>query len=402
MPKLRKEFSTSAMLPVVLGTQNHVSKRLQEAHDSGFAMTEATMVARNLIAAGHKYVRSAIPHMAIAPPMKEAGIVTRFNKAAPFYDRWEGQDFPFIDPDDASLPKGETHNEPGTRRSTLSGVEYGFDEDGRPQIPYLDSSGIKGRFGAQFSVNTTIDVLAIDPQTDEDGFEVLTEMSIVNGNDEPAIIGGYFESKAGPDGRHLRTPEAIWETKVKEFFEEGISGSIPLLPEFEAKLGEYSGPPHERPAKAKWDQVEKYDPGFLARLKKVMKDDHIVAEGPLLLSPGTTDNSWGESSVSWFLLSDEHWDYIVGDNPVYPYERKAGDDALDVQFQALNGETLAETRMPHRAFKAYIVADYILKQQAEGNSFDQSRVLEQARDMTSYLDGQRLANEAAPVPVVSS
>lgn len=397
MPTLRKEYLDPNAPP--LGTEHHVFSRLETALKTHPA-SEATEIAQRLISAADAYVKSEIPFMGVAPFMKDEGITSRYNKTSPYYDRWKGTGFPFVDPDNGSLPEGEQRNEAGTRRATLTGVEYGTNENGLPKNPYLETSGINGRFGAQFGNNTTIDIMPVRIDIDDTGLEVLKMLEIINKHDEPAAIGGFVETKAGPDGKHIRDAEVIFHTKLKELFEEAVSGSIPLLPEFEAKLDHYAGPPAERPAMAKWDQVMKYDPTFLDRLEAMVRAEQITFEGPILLSPGTTDNSWGESSVSWFTITPEKWEAVVGESPKYPYAFTAGDDAKDVNFIEVTADSVAATHTPHRAFKAYVLADYILHRQAEGNEFSQSRILDQANDLITYFDEQRAINESKPIPEI--
>lgn len=398
MPKLRNEFLDPTAPP--LGTEKHVFSRLQAAIKN-HPNSEATKVAQRLILSADAYVKSEVPFMGLAPHMTKAGITSRYQAEQPHFDRWAGQKLSFVDPDDGSLPAGETRNEKGTRRRTLTGVEYITNEDGYPQNPYLDTSGIKGRFGAQFGNNTTVDILPLLPTTDAEGFEVLQMLEIINSNDTPAIIGGFVETKAGEDGKHIRDENVTFHTRLKELFEEAVSGSIPLLPEYAAKVDSYPGLPAEKPAKAKWDQVMEHDPEFLTRLEAMISKEQVVFEGPILLSPGTTDNSWGESSVSAFVITPEKWQAVIGENPKFPYEFSAGDDAKAVNFIEINAESVAVTSTPHRAFKAYAMANYILNRQSEGNDFSKSRVLEQARDVTSYFDKQLAINEARPIPEYS-
>jgi hypothetical protein len=398
MPSLRQKFLKADAAP--LGTEKHVFSRLQDAL-AEHAGTDATKVAQSLILSADKFVKSEIPFMGIAPFMTQAGIESRYEEPQPYYDRWAESNFAFVDPADGQLPAGEARNEVGTRRATLTGIEYGSDANSLPQNPYLETSGIKGRFGAQFGNNTTVDIIPFRVTQDADGFEVLEALEIINGDGHPANIGGYVETKAGADGKHVRDAATIFNTKLKEFFEEAVSGSIPLLPEYEAKLDEYAGPPAERPAKAKWDQVAEHDQGFLTRLETMLSADHIAFEGPILLSPGTTDNCWGETSLSWFMIANDDWNKVVGDKPAFEYDFIAGDDALDVNFVALNAASVAATHTPHRAFKAYALADYILQQQAKGDDFAKSHILDQARDITAYFERQEIVNKAKPIPTLT-
>ena len=170
MPTLRQEYLDAKAPP--LGTRNHVFARLENAL-SNHPESEATKVARDLILSADQYVKSEIPFLGLAPFMQEKGITSRYNREKPYYDRWAGKNFPFVDPENGSLPHGENRNEVGTRRATLTGIQYSTNKDGLPQNPYLETSGVNGRFGAQFGNNTTIDILPFRTVIDNDGLEIL-------------------------------------------------------------------------------------------------------------------------------------------------------------------------------------------------------------------------------------
>ncbi len=393
MPRLKAEYLDPSKPPI--GTADHVSLSLQAAIND-FPDDPATKVAAGLIRAAFDYTKSEVPFMPIAWHVQtRGGIGSRYNREAPYFDAWQGQDLPYVDPDDGQIDRREQFNHLGTRRATMTGVPIEFGKDGLPINPYYEDTGISGRSSGLWGSNSIVDVLGLVSRRDESGMETLYEINVRKPCGKLVAVGGYIETEPNEDGEHIITEEVIIDNAAKEFFEEAISGSVALRPEYESRVHEYPGiKPEQQLAAAKLDMVMTHDPSFIERLKEVIRDNGRTAyAGPILLSAGTMNNSWGETNAKWFNMTDANWIYIKGqDEQNFGYDLVAGDDVIDLTLAPSGSETMHDTTVNHRILKAYMIADYILARQAEGETFEDSHVLKQGQEMINTLDSMRLGN----------
>jgi len=305
------------------------------------------------------------------------------------------------------LKSGEKWNS-GRRQSHR--LTYTFNNAGIPVNPYiktgLSGRGILGRFGP----NHAVDIGAFRVMPDCSGDLALHILAInrKDADDKPAFCGGFVEFHNPVNGEYVLDDQVILETKAYEFFEEMVSGSITLLPEFQARLEEE----HARAVEAlqkrrggapvsearsqemffqieaglKIEQVQTYDPEFFDRLMDVLSDGHDVYAGPILQSSRNTDNAWLETHLAWIELDEAEWEYVRGDpDPVFDYEFSAGDDASDVGFFKLGPELLEEIIACHGAMLAFMTASYLLDKAHMGEELPDS-VWQQMERMADHLE----------------
>jgi hypothetical protein len=293
----------------------------------------------------------------------------------------------WADHPDSPLRAGEKWNE--GRRATKTGTVYDFDEDDRPINPYHDT-GLRGQgcLGAM-GPNHTVDngILVVKP--DENGDEALYALGILRkfDGDVPAFSGGFAKLKKEADGSFSIDRETIIDSQVEEFFEEMVSGSIDLRPDYAARLSEmFNHEVQKREAVSgvvlsdaekeliheetethlKLQQVQDLDPGFMQRLRSIVADGRECFAGPVLSADRATNNAWVETSLSWFVLDDAVWEHIKGDNPVFDYQFTAGDDASGVQMFRIDEELITNAFDSHGAMFTFMVASYLLHEQAQG------------------------------------
>jgi hypothetical protein len=296
------------------------------------------------------------------------------------------------------------------RRATASGTQYTTNEDDHPINPYMNT-GINGRGClGQFGPNHAVDngVLVIRP--DEDNTPTLYAVGILRkfDNDAPAFSGGFAKFREDESGTLIFDNEAVTETKVEELFEEMISGSVEVLPENKERVetqyqeriddivanseGERSFTQQERDeiygqveTEIKMEQVKDLDPGFLERLHEVVAESVECFAGPILNDNRSTNNAWIESRLSWFVLDDDNWNYIVGDDPKFDYALTAGDDASDTVYHRVDEDLVATAFASHGPMFAYMAASYILESENNGDHIEPS-ILSQLEEIANYLE----------------
>ncbi len=293
------------------------------------------------------------------------------------------------------------------RRETYMSIDYHLDIHGRPINPYMNY-GITGRgFLGRFGPNHTVDVGVLRVMPNEKGEQRLHALGIIRGdNHKPALCGGFieFDKESAMNGYTL-DKRLIVQTRVEEFFEEMISGSVELRVAYSEGLGDElqremnkyevaSGCSITDQEKVRLErylrtqrklkQVREFDPQFMSRLKLALAEATEVFKGPVLSSSRNTNTSWVETNLSWIELTDQKWQEIKGNNIWSRYDFVAGDDALDVQWFEINAELISKASSSHGAFFFYLLQSYMAAH-ASKNKALYSALHEQAEAIQSAL-----------------
>ncbi len=370
----------------------------------GAPNTSVTELVKELIDLAKRYDLYKNTQMKIDKRYRQAGVVADV-QSPPYFDHDNILGAVWADNAKAPLERGEQWN--CGRRATLTGVRYKLDEKGLPINPY-QVRGVKGRglLGA-FGPNYTMDNGAVRILKNKDGKERLHVTGIIRkDNGKPAFAGGFAESKKLPDGSYLLDKETIIETLVKEFFEEMVSGSVDLLPEyvdrFEAEfedvidnleksrggkklsLERLEEKRSQFLTELKYDQVKRDDPGFFERLTHVIASGRECYAGPVMNSTRVTDNAWIETVLQWYFLDDDVWSFVKGDNPVFNYRLSAGDDAANIVLHDISSDLVREASASHGAMFVFLGASYLLDCQEKGR-FIQPSVMEQFQEIVVFL-----------------
>lgn len=320
---------------------------------------------------------------------------------------------PWADDPKNPLEQGEEWNK--GRRATATGITYTFNTAGHPINPYmntgLEGRGVLGQFGPNHAVDNGILVI----KNDEQGTPTLYALGITRkfDNDAPAFAGGFAKYARDDKGAYIFDDDAIIDTKVEEFFEEMISGSIDLLPEYAALYDdELNAEVQSRLAKQndgstalaqeiteelemqtathlKMKQVQDKDPEFFTRLRETISASHNCYAGPVLNDNRSTNNAWIETRLSWFVMDDTTWDYIKGDAPVFGYAFSAGDDASDVIPHRLDADLIENAFASHGSMFAFMAASFVLNAQNTGTQPD-ANIIGQIEDIADYLNQFKL------------
>ncbi len=295
------------------------------------------------------------------------------------------------------------------RRATATGQPYDQDAQGRPVNPYMNTGingrGLLGQFGPNHAVDSGLPILIKrDTQT---GQKTLFMLGITRKFDQnaPALAGGFAKYPAG--GSYIMDQAAIVQTQTEEFFEEMISGSVILLPEFadlidvrfntmiagiEGARGstidtDHRDEIHEQVTTAlKMEQVQKYDPDFLQRLKNHIAKGHECFAGPVLCDPRSTNNAWIESHLTWSSFDEQDWESIKGDDK-FGYRLDGGDDASSVVYHKFGAAIVRNAYASHGVMMTFMAASYLLKTQDENQTID-SAILSQCREVADLFLGQ--------------
>ncbi len=317
---------------------------------------------------------------------------------------------PWADDEKHPLESGEKWNH--GRRATNTGLKYTFNPFGLAVNPYIDT-GVNGRGGlGRYGPNHTVDNGILTIKKNENGDPELYALCILRklDGDVPAFAGGFAEYGRYEDGSyHFNKAAETW-TRTKEFFEEMISGSISLLPEYqplldgaiekelntrtqarggrkisESQTNEIS---EQVETALKLKQIEEHDPYFLKRLHEVTASGKECFAGPILQSQRSTNNAWIETQLSWIMMDENIWSYIKGENPVFDYDFSAGDDASGVKLFKIDPWLISNAHGSHGALLAFMSASYLLSMQAQNKEIPVS-VIEQLKDLTSFLVSSR-------------
>ncbi len=307
------------------------------------------------------------------------------NAANPAYIRHEsviGKDW--ADDEAAPLQQGEEWHK--GRRATLTGQSYALNAAGHPVNPYfntgLTGQGALGQFGPNHAVDNGIMLQSRrDEQSGKDGLYALGIIRRYD-NNAPAFSGGFAKFHKDASGAYTFDNDAIITSKAEEFFEEMVSGSIPLLPAYEAQVEPHFEAMMQTLSKARGGatigaaereeiknqiiteqrlkQVEDCDPSFMQRLKDVLAKGRACFAGPVLNDNRSTNNAWIETQLSWIEMDDATWTYICGSNPRFPYALSAGDDAAGVVWHKIDGDLMDKAFASHGAMFAFMAASYLI------------------------------------------
>lgn len=275
------------------------------------------------------------------------------------------QEMIYADDPDFPLGYGESWNE--GRRSTHTGVHYKLDSDGKPINPYANT-GLTGRgVLAHFGPNHAVDIGTLVIKDDEAGKPAIYALGITRkyDNDAKAFAGGFLKYPENEGGGYPIDSETLTRSRTEEFFEEMISGSVELLPEYQEKADLLIDDEMPEMKKAeiitslKLEQVEEHDIGFLQRLYDFLAQGRECFAGPILNDPRSTNQSWIESQLSWVVMDDEAWEEIRGSNPKFDYRFMAGDDASAVQPHKLDVALVDNAYASHGPMFAFMAASYL-------------------------------------------
>lgn len=290
------------------------------------------------------------------------------------------------------------------RRSTNINICYELNEQGYPVNPYFDygvtGRGVIGRFGPNHAVDNG--VLRI--MNNRQGQPRLHALGIIrNDNGLPALCGGFTNFVQGKDGRYPYTRKVALFSQASEFVEELVSGSVTLKSEFadgieqeiadaileqELSLGQKLAQNkklalrNEIITHRKMRQIDAEDPGFLRRVYDAFDGAHECYAGPVLNSGRNTNNAWMETRLSWFMLDEERWDKIRGNNN---YDFVAGDDAQAVLWHEITPDLVRGATGSHGAFFTYLLSSYLLTTKDR----DEDRlagIRQQAQELLTFLD----------------
>lgn len=309
----------------------------------------------------------------------------------------------WADDEAAPLKHGEKWNE--GRRASNTGLAYAFNEHGYPINPFfntgLNGRGVLGQFGPNHAVDNGVLVIK-----QEDGKPTLYAQGIYRKDAPgvPAFAGGFAKFLKTDDGQYIFDRATVVNSQVEELFEEMISGSVPLLPDYEmravAMIEDNIGPRlsagatitdahrHEIEEQVrthlKMQQVHDKDPDFFARLHIVVNHGKECFAGPVLNGTRSTNNAWIETKLSWFLLNDDVWNFIRGPSPAYDYKFNAGDDADGVVLLKLDEKLIDTAFDSHGPMFVFMTASYLLDCQERGAEVPSS-IIEQARGIALSL-----------------
>lgn len=338
------------------------------------------------------------------PVHHKFGNIVRNPENAVYFEEAETLKAAWADDPSFPLKEGEMWNK--GHRETATGQIYELGEDGKPINPYM-ATGIKGRgilgaFGPNHAVDNGMIVIKYDEQGKLSIYSVLGILRKYD-NNAPALAGGFAKYKDGDIA--ALDHDAIAQNQTDEFFEEVISGSIELLPEFQSQienrlhivLEPYDKITHEFYEEheeqvitaLKMEQIEKYDPEFLQRLKAHIRSGHECFAGPVLNDPRNTDTAWIESHLFWVVFNDQTWRDIKG-NDMFGYKFSGGDDASDIIFHKFDPDTVQNAYASHGPMMCFMAASYVLDAQARGNKIEES-VVAQLQTVADYLQQRHLS-----------
>ena len=312
------------------------------------------------------------------------------------------------------LLEGEKWNE--DRRRSNTGLKYDFNAQGLPQNPFLNTGLLGQGLLWHYGPNHAVDNGILVTRKDEKDLETLYAVGIhrMDGPGKPALSGGFLTSKQ-IEGRYVLNLEAAIDSRVQEFFEELISGSITLLPEYQNRLDpEYAQEVAQRMTKRsrpleqskldeiyeqtitrlKMEQVEALDSDFFVRLRQVVAKGEECFAGPVLNSARATNNAWIETRLSWVHLTDEKWQFVKGDNPPFDYQFSSGDDAQSVHYFEIGADLIRESNNSHAPLFGFMAASYLLHAQENGQHIPDN-IMAQMQDMMTYLDKFQTAHLSA-------
>ncbi len=390
--------------------------QLQEAF-AAYPETRRTKLAQILADGAIRLDLERARNLGIVEKYRKAGVV-RNPDNPPEYDSPNTGGGAASDDPAHPLPDGERWNE-GRRRSSTD-VEYGLDAKGRPVNPFLNT-GLCGR-GMMwlYGPNHCIDNGVLQIKSDENGIPTLYIVGIKRKDDpqqRPAMSGGFAKFKRTPDGGYVLDEEAILDSRLEEFFEEMISDSVPLLPEYESRIekeyadaiarvmarpgtvldDEHKEEIREQVVTAlKLQQVRDLDPGFLERLRDFLAHGRECFAGPVISSGRATNNAWIETRLSWVLLDDDKWKKIVG-NGQFDYRLSGGDDSAGVHHFPVTPETIRTALPSHGPMMTFMLASFLLDAQEKGIALHPN-IMRQFEDLGDFYNPAPGSQPPGPAP----
>jgi hypothetical protein len=324
--------------------------------------------------------------------------------------------------DDPQNPLGQGEAWNDGRRVTLTGIRYDLNDNGHPLNPYqltgITGRGCLGQFGPNHAVDNGIVIIKPDSLSGEFAFHALGILRRYEGN-APAFAGGFAKFDQNPDGSYDFDRDLQILSQAEELFEEAVSGSVPVLPEYQDKVEAlFAKEVHEREEAGrvlndhdraeyyteaetaiKLQQVKDLDPGFWDRFMTLVASSHECFAGPVLNDGRTTDNAWIESRLAWFEMDDVIWDGIRGAEPVFDYQFVAGDDASGVVAHKLDENLVKTAYASHGPMFMFMAASYLVKAARENRTVPDS-VITQCADLllSPYITGL-MPDAASYVPV---
>lgn len=288
---------------------------------------------------------------------------------------------PWADNPASPLEQGEQWNK--GKRIANGGIQYNLDNKGYPVNPHLnygiEGRGMIGRYGPNHAVD--LGILQIRPN--QQGQLTLHALGIIRkDSNRPALCGGFTNFEKDDRGNTTYTKKTMVDTQASEFFEELVSGSVTLLPEYSLNLEEEIQAELQKRIKdqqralsekesdmirnqisthRKLIQVETEDPQFLQNVRDAFNNAHECYTGPVLSSGRNTNNAWMETRLSWFSLDDGQWDQIKGEDK-FGYDFIAGDDAASVLWHEITPD-LIDTADSHGALFCYLMGSYLMTTQ---------------------------------------
>ncbi len=304
---------------------------------------------------------------------------------------------------DKPLPPKDHWNR--SNRGMNDRTQYELDENDLPRFPYMNfginGQGILGRFGP----NHAVDMGILRVMENGRGQKTLHVLGITREDDgKKALCGGFTVFDKEPNGRLRYGKKAMVNSQTMEFFEEMVSGSVTLLPEYENRIAkdvECKIAGLEVARKTAVDEAEKEvirkqviahykvkqviekDPEFLNRIRQEFDAATPCFAGCILASTRNTNNAWMETRLSWFEMDDAKWNRIKDDDK-FGYDFVAGDDAGGVQWHEITPEILADTTAGHAALMTYLLASYAAKTVKEKRELSQD-ITRQVDEVLEYF-----------------
>lgn len=262
------------------------------------------------------------------------------------------------------------------RRASNTGIEYSLDEHGLPINPFFNY-GIKGRgIIGLHGPNHAVDMAPCRVMLNANGELTLHVLGIIREDSHlPALCGGFTTFPKDLNGYYLNNKKAMYTSQTHEFFEELVSGSVQLLPQYshgleQEILAKFTNRENvenhalsdscrktiinQLTTQRKLQQIEFEDPQFFKNIYKTFTNAKECYAGPVLSSNRNTNTSWMETRLSWFMLDEEKWAEMKGDNKFH-YDFIAGDDAQDVIWHEITPKLL-EDSASHGALFCYILS----------------------------------------------
>lgn len=272
------------------------------------------------------------------------------------------------------------------RRQCNAGISYATDENNLARNPFgnygVNGRGSLGRYGP----NHAVDIAPCRVMRNKNGEMTLHVLGILRQDSGmPALCGGFVEFEKNGQGHYPYHKLAQFKSQTYEMFEEMISGSVPLMPEYAtglqeqfARAGQNLTARRQIITQRKLLQVQQEDPEFLENLHYRVMNAHECYHGPVLSSSRNTNHSWMETRLSWFLMDEKEWEDMRSGGK-FAYDFVAGDDAAAVLWHEITPD-LIDRCGSHAAFFCHILGSFLVS--PEGQKFPE--IKDQARQLLDY------------------